>query len=140
MLSFITLVLLIVAIGLQIKINRKFQSQIDSSPTRGERGPQGSMGLMGPSGPQGSKGEQGLQGVPGLMGQPGPVGPMGPQGVPGETGPQGPMGEMGPTNPMTEIEINFRRENDAIIVQKMLMVHPELQGDGELMRILERNT
>jgi hypothetical protein len=62
MLSTITLVLLIVAIGLQIKINRKFQSQIDSSPTRGERGPQGSMGLMGPPGPQGSKGEQGLSG------------------------------------------------------------------------------
>ena len=137
MLSTITLVLLIVAIGLQIKINRKFQSQIDSSPTRGERGP---MGLMGPPGPQGSKGEQGLQGVPGLMGQLGPVGPMGPQGVPGETGPQGPMGEMGPMNPMTEIEMNFRRENDAIIVQKMLQVHPELQGDEQLMRILERNT
>lgn len=131
MLSTITLVLLIVAIGLQIKINRKFQSQIDSSPTRGERGPQGSMGLMGPPGPQGSKGEQGLQGVPGLMGQPGPVGPMGPQGVPGE---------MGPMNPMTEIEMNFRRENDAIIVEKMLQVHPELQGDEQLMRILERNT
>lgn len=134
MLSFITLVLLIVAIGLQIKINRKFQSQIDSSPTRGERGPQGQMGLMGPPGPQGSKGEQGLQGVPGLMGQPGPIGPMGPQGEPG------PVGEIGPMNPMTEIEMNIRRENDAIIVQKMLMVHPELQGDGELMRILERNT
>ena len=134
MLSFITLVLLIVAIGLQIKINRKFQSQIDSSPTRGERGPQGQMGLMGPPGPQGSKGEQGLQGVPGLVGQPGPIGPMGPQGEPG------PVGEIGPMNPMTEIEMNIRRENDAIIVQKMLMVHPELQGDGELMRILERNT
>lgn len=131
MLSTITLVLLIVAIGLQIKINRKFQSQIDSSPTRGERGPQGPMGLMGPPGPQGSKGEQGLQGVPGLMGQLGPVGPMGPQGVPGE---------MGPMNPMTEIEMNFRRENDAIIVEKMLQVHPELQGDEQLMRILERNT
>lgn len=134
MLSFITLVLLIVAIGLQIKINRKFQSQIDSSPTRGERGPQGQMGLMGPPGPQGSKGEQGLQGVPGLVGQPGPIGPMGPQGEPG------PVGEIGPMNPMTEIEMNIRKENDAIIVQKMLMVHPELQGDGELMRILERNT
>jgi hypothetical protein len=125
MLSTITLVLLIVAIGLQIKINRKFQSQIDSSPTRGERGPQGPMGLMGPPGPQGSKGEQGLQGVPGLMGQLGPVGPM---------------GEMGPTNPMTEIEINFRRENDATIVEKMLQVHPELQGDEQLIRILKRNT
>jgi len=131
MLSTITLVLLIVAIGLQIKINRKFQSQIDSSPTRGERGPQGPMGLMGPPGPQGSKGEQGLQGVPGLMGQLGPVGPMGPQGVPGE---------MGPMNPMTEIEMNFRRENDATIVEKMLQVHPELQGDEQLIRILKRNT
>lgn len=125
MLTTITLVLLIVAIGLQIKINRKFQSQIDSSPTRGERG---SMGLMGPPGPQGPRGEQGPQGVPGLMG---PVGPMGPQGVPGE---------VGPMNPMTDIEIMNRREYDAIIVERMLQVHPELQGDEQLMRILERNT
>ena len=135
MLSFITLVLLIVAIGLQIKINRKFQTQINSTPTsKGERGPQGQIGLMGPSGPQGPRGEEGPQGVPGLMGPQGEMGLTGPQGEPGLTG------EIGPMNPMTEIEMNVRRENDAIIVQKMLMVHPELQGDGELIRILERNT
>jgi hypothetical protein len=103
MLSFITIVLLIVAIGLQVKINRKFQNQISSVSTT-----------------------------------PGPMGLMGPQGQPGSQGPQGPQGEMGSTNPMTEIEIKSRIENDAIIVERMLMVHPELHGDEQLMRIIEQ--
>lgn len=117
MISFLTLVVLIVAVGIQFRINRRLQNHIrlleEERPIiiEGDRGPQGPMGLMGP------------QGIPGPQGEPGPIGPM---------------GEVGPMNPMTDIEIQMRKENDAIIVEKMLMVHPELQGDDQLMRILNR--
>lgn len=129
MISFLTLVLLVAAIGIQFRVNQKLQNHIrllqENSPTVIE----GKQGEPGPQGPQGLQGEQG------------PMGLMGPQGIPGpqgEPGMIGPMGEVGPMNPMTDIEIQMRKENDAIIVEKMLMVHPELQGDDQLMRILNR--
>lgn len=115
MVTFLLFVVLIVAIGIQVKVNQNLQKQIKFlEGIKQTPGPQGPMGLMGP------------QGVPG---QQGPQGP---------SGPQGPMGEVGPMNPMTEIEIKTRKESDSIIVQRMLNVHPELHGDEELMRLLNR--
>lgn len=105
MISFLTLVLLVVTIGIQIRINRNLHNHIR---------------LLENERPIIIEGKQGVQG---------------PQG---EKGSVGPMGEVGPMNPMTEIEINTRKENDSIIVQKMFMVHPELQNDTDLMRILVR--
>lgn len=112
MVTFLLFVVLIVAIGIQVKVNQNLQKQIKF--LEGIKQTPGPMGLMGP------------QGVPG------PEGPIGQQG------PQGPMGEVGPMNPMTEIEIKTRKESDSIIVQRMLNVHPELHGDEELMRLLNR--
>lgn len=109
MVTFLLFVVLIVAIGLQVKVNQNLQKQIKF-----------------------------LEGIRQTPGPQGPMGLMGPQGIPGSQGPQGPMGEVGPMNPMTEIEINTRKESDSIIVQRMLNVHPELHGDEELMRLLNR--
>jgi hypothetical protein len=99
MISFLTLVLLVVAIGIQIRINRNLHNHIRL--LENER-------------------------------------PIIIEGKQGEKESVGPMGKVGPMNPMTEIEINMRKENDSIIVQKMFMVHPELQNDTDLMRILVR--
>jgi hypothetical protein len=135
MISFLTLVVLVVAIGIQFRINQKLQNHIrllqEDNPIiiEGRQGVPGPQGPKGEPGPQGPMGLMGPQGIPGPQGEPGMMGPM---GVPG------PMGEVGPMNPMTEIEMNMRKENDAIIVERMLMVHPELHGDDQLVRILNR--
>ncbi len=144
MISFLTLVLLVAAIGIQFRVNQKLQNHIrllqENSPTviEGKQGVPGPQGIPGPIGPQGLQGEQGPMGLMGPQGEPGMMGPQGIPGPQGEPGMIGPMGEVGPMNPMTDIEIQMRKENDAIIVEKMLMVHPELQGDDQLMRILNR--
>lgn len=112
MVTFLLFVVLIVAIGIQVKVNQNLQKQI--------------------------KFLEGIKQIPGPMGLMGPQGVPGPEGPMGQQGPQGPMGEVGPMNPMTEIEIKTRKESDSIIVQRMLNVHPELHGDEELMRLLNR--